>query len=71
MERYKNLSGNSPITHYQIEDDRIIVLFDTGKSYSYSYRRASRYNVERMKVLAKQGKGLCAYITRHVRNLYD
>ncbi len=71
MERYKNLSGKSPITHYQIEDDRIIVQFDTGKSYSYSYRKAGRNNVELMKVLARKGKGLSAYITRNVRYLYD
>lgn len=71
MERYKNLSGNSPITNYQIEDDRIIVRFKGSKSYSYSYRKAGRNNVEHMKVLARNGKGLSAYITRNVRYLYD
>lgn len=71
MENYSNQSGNSPITHYQIEDDRIIVWFKTGKSYTYSYRKAGRNNVEQMKKLAIIGKGLCAYITRNVRERYD
>ena len=71
MERYSNISGNSPITNYKIEDDKIIVWFKSGKSYSYSYRKAGRSNVEQMKKLAKSGSGLSAYITRNVRNDYD
>lgn len=71
MEKYSNRSGNSPITHYQIGDDRVIVWFKTGKSYSYSYRKAGRTNVERMKVLARNGKGLSAYITKNVMTKYD
>ena len=71
MERYTNRSGNSPITYYQIEDDRITVWFKGGKSYSYSYRKAGRSHVEVMKSLARSGSGLSAYITRNVRNDYD
>lgn len=71
MERYKNISGNSPITHYKIEDDRIIVWFKGGKFYSYSYRKAGRLHVETMKSLAYKGAGLSAYITRNVKFDYD
>lgn len=71
MKEYSNKRGNSPITNYQINDDKIIVLFNTGKSYSYSYGKAGRTNVEQMKKLAKNGSGLCAYITKYVRNDYD
>lgn len=71
MERYSNRSGNSPITHYEIEGERIIVWFKGGKSYSYSYRKAGRNNVETMKSLARSGSGLSAYITRNVRFNYD
>lgn len=53
MERYSNRRGNSPITHFQIEDERIIVWFSGGKSYSYSYSKAGRAHVEQMKILAK------------------
>jgi len=71
MERYSNRRGNSPITHFQIEDERIIVWFQGGKSYSYSYRKAGSTHVERMKVLAKSGSGLSAYITQNVKYKYD
>jgi len=71
MERYLNRRGNSPITHYQIEDERIIVWFKGGKSYSYSYSKAGRNHVEKMKILARNGSGLSAYITQNVRFDYD
>lgn len=71
MERYANRSGNSPITHYQMGDDNIIVWFKGGKSYSYSYQKAGRSHVETMKSLARNGSGLSAYITKKVRFKYD
>jgi hypothetical protein len=71
MERYLNQSGNSPIIGYQIENERIIIWFKGGKSYSYSYRKAGRNHVETMKYLARNGSGLSAYITRNVRFDYD
>lgn len=71
MERYLNQSGNSPIIGYQIENERIIIWFNGGKSYSYSYRKAGRNHVETMKYLARNGSGLSAYITRNVRFDYD
>lgn len=71
MERYSNRRGNSPITHFQIEDERIIVCFKGGKTYSYSYGKAGKSHVEQMKILARSGSGLSAYITQNVRFLYD
>jgi len=72
MERYLNLSGISPITYYQIEDDRITVWFEgTLRTYTYSYRKAGRRHVEAMKKLARSGAGLSTYISRNVRKLYD
>lgn len=71
MERYINRRGNSPITHFQIEDERIIVWFKGGKSYSYSYREAGRNHVEQMKILARSGSCLSAHITQNVRFDYD
>lgn len=71
MERYSNRRGNSPITHFQIEDERIDVWFQGGKSNSDSYRKAGRSHVEQMKVLATSGSGLSAYITQNVRFDYD
>jgi len=72
MENYLNNSGNSPITHYKIGNDYVIVRFNGGKDYSYSYLgKAGKSNVETMKILAVNGSGLSAYITKNVRFLYD
>jgi hypothetical protein len=71
MERYSNRRDNSSITHFQIEDERIIVWFKGGKSYSYSYRKANRTHVEQMKILTKSDSGLSAYIMQNVRFDYD
>jgi hypothetical protein len=71
MERYLNTRGNSPVTHFQIEDKRIIIWFKGGKSYTYSYSKAGNEHVEKMKELALNGSGLSAYITHYVKYLYD
>ncbi len=71
MTRYANLRGNSPVLAYEIQPTRIIVPFNTGKPYSYSYNSAGIYNVEMMKQLAIQGAGLSAFITRNARYNYE
>ena len=71
MERYANRNGNSPITHYRINEDSVTVWFKGGKSYRYSYGGAGRNNVETMKSLARSGSGLSAFITRNVKYGYD
>ncbi|HUW07524.1 MAG TPA: hypothetical protein VMW01_14850 [Williamwhitmania sp.] len=71
MEKYLNRRGNSQVTHFQIEDERIIVWFKGGKLYSYSYSKAGKHHVEQMKLLAKSGNSLSAYITQNVRFDYD
>jgi hypothetical protein len=71
MEKYSNRRGNSPITHFKIEDDKILVWFKGGNMYSYSYRKAGYSHVEQMKILALNGSGLSAYITKYVRFSYD
>ena len=68
---YKNLRGNSPVIGYEIEPTRINVMFKSGRSYSYSYESAGSYNVEQMKILARKGAGLSAYITRNARFDYE
>jgi len=71
MERYANRRGNSPITHFQIENERITIWFKGGKSYSYSNGKAGKYHIEQMKILAQNGSGLSAYITQYVKFEYD
>lgn len=71
MEKYLNRSGDSGVTHFQIEAEKIIVQYVGGRKYSYSYRKAGSHHVDRMKVLAIGGKGLSTYISQHIRKLYD
>jgi len=72
MARYLNISGNSPVTSYKINDSSITVAFrGATKPYTYSYAKAGSAHVENMKKLAINGAGLSAYITRNVKFLYD
>jgi len=70
METYSNAHGNSLITNYQIGDTFITVWFSSN-AYTYSYGRAGRENVETMKILARNGSGLCSYISKNVKQLFD
>lgn len=72
MEIYKNIGRDSNVTHYEISDTYVSVKFrGTAKIYQYSYRKAGKFHVDNMKLLAKNGKGLNAYINRNVKFLYD
>ena len=72
MERYRNSSGSSGVSAYEIGSDYILVKFSgTAKTYRYSYRKAGQNHVEKLKQLAKSGSGLNSYINIHVKNLYD
>lgn len=72
MEIYKDINNDSNVTHYEIGDTYIRVKFyGTAKIYTYSYRKAGKIHVEKMKVLARSGDGLNSYIMRNVKNLYD
>ncbi len=70
MKAYKNLKGDSGISRYQIGDDFIVVEFDVGHLYLYNYTSAGKAKIERMKLLAKTGKGLSTYISRYVKDYY-
>ena len=72
MEKYLNLGGDSGILAYEIGDYYIKVEFPEPHGiYTYSYQRAGRYHVEKMKKLAIDGRGLNTYINKNVRKLYD
>lgn len=73
METYKNINRDSNVTHYEIGDTYIRVKFNgTAKIYSYSYfGKAGRFHVDTMKILARAGDGLNAYINRNVKFKYD
>ena len=70
MDRYRNLSGSSGVAAYEIGKDFIKVKFTEGSVYLYNYASAGPAAIERMKILARQGWGLSAYISEHVWEKY-
>jgi hypothetical protein len=68
--RYENRAGNSGVVAYEIRRDGIRVEFIDGRIYTYTYRSAGRENVERMKLLARSGRGLSGFISTHVKDRY-
>lgn len=71
MDRYKNLSGGSNVFSYAIGDDRISVQFKDGSTYLYTNARTGIRNIDQMKKLAVQGRGLSSFINTNVRKLYE
>lgn len=70
MQPYPNRAGNSGVIAYAIHADSICVRFVDGTDYLYTYRSAGRANVECMKRLARAGRGLSSFISRHVKDRY-
>jgi hypothetical protein len=65
MTPYKNLSGNSDVTAYEIGDDWIKVQFKYGWFYLYTVESAGSTNIEKMKSLALSGQGLSGFISQN------
>jgi hypothetical protein len=70
MQHYRNLSGQSGVTDYEIGHDWIIVQFAEGATYRYDHATTGWQHVERMKLLARTGRGLSGYIAQHARERY-
>ncbi len=70
MQRYKNLDSSSGVTAFEVADDAITVEFINGSVYKYDYASAGRGNIERMKRLAAEGRGLSTFISQHVHDAY-
>jgi hypothetical protein len=71
MEVYKNLSLTSRVRGFEIEPDAITVRFVDGARYRFTYKSAGPINIEKMKVFARQGRGLATFITNNVRFKYE
>lgn len=71
MIRYQNLSGDSGIRSFEIDNNHIIIQFLNGATYRYGYKNPGRGHVEQMKKLARAGRGLATYINKHVRENYE
>lgn len=72
MTVYKNASGASGITHYEIAEDYVAVKF-TGEPrvYYYTALHIPKYHIEKMKILAVSGKGLATYINQNPEVRYN
>lgn len=70
MERYKNLSGQSGVTGFEIGTDFIRVQFSDGHIYFYNNTSTGSHNIEQMKQLARIGRGLNTFINSTVRKAY-
>ena len=65
-----NLSVNSGVSHYETGIDFIKVQFTDGAQYLYNNRVTGKDNIEYMKILAAEGRGLCGFISTNVKKLY-
>lgn len=70
MTKYKNLSGISGVASYEIGDKHIKVEFKYGAIYLYDYLNPGQAAVDRMKMLAAEGRGLNTFINTDVRKNY-
>jgi hypothetical protein len=66
LKKYKDLKGNSGITHYKVGKNYVVVKFKNKPDvYAYIYSKVAKHHVDQMKVLAVAGEGLGTYINRH------
>ena len=70
FKRYKNLSGDSKVTAYEIMKDAMTIRFADSSVYRYTNQSADPANISKMKSLAISGKGLGTYIDAHVKNRF-
>lgn len=71
MQSYKDLNNDSGVSAYELRADSIVVEFDSGARYLYTYGSAGSANIEHMKKLAAAGDGLNSFIMRNVKKLYE
>ena len=68
MQRYANAA--SGVRAFESAPSAILVQFADGGVYLYNHGVTGRARVERMKRLAREGRGLATYISQHVGHDY-
>ena len=71
MKRYKNITGQSGVTAYNISPTGIDIEFNLDAVYRYTYASAGKAIIEKMKRLALNGEGLSTYISQHVKDKFE
>ncbi len=70
MKVYKDLSGNSAVTSYEIAHGEITVRFADDSIYLYTTQSTGAVNINEMQRLASNGQGLNSFIDRIVNKNY-
>ncbi|MBB5882352.1 hypothetical protein GGR74_003574 [Xanthomonas arboricola] len=72
MTAYSNLNRDSSVLSYEITEDSIHIVFQSGRfrNYLYNNHQPGKSIVDHMKALAVQGRGLNSYISKTVRKSY-
>lgn len=70
MQQYKNSSGKSGVSAFEIGDDYIKVQFKDGSVYLYNSNSTGSQNIQKMKSLAINGEGLNGFISTHIKKKY-
>jgi hypothetical protein len=70
FKRYKNVSGKSTVSKYEIEKDAMNIIFKNGSAYRYTNQSSEPGNISKMKDLAHAGKGLGTFITDTVKDRF-
>ncbi|MEM7363405.1 MAG: hypothetical protein AAF525_05240 [Pseudomonadota bacterium] len=70
MKPYGSGDRTSGVIAFDYGADYICLRFSEGYDYTYTWDSCSRVHVQNMKALANQGKGLMAYLNRHVSDQF-
>ncbi|MBI4424528.1 MAG: hypothetical protein HY554_12410 [Elusimicrobia bacterium] len=70
MKRYKNLSGNSEVTGYELAKDFVTIRFKSCSVYRYSNQSAGPGAISQMKTLAVAGKGLGTFVKANAKDRF-
>lgn len=70
MKKYKNLSGKSTVTMFELAKDSVKVRFADQSVYLYSNQATGMANVSQMKTLAEAGKGLGTFIETKIKDSF-
>lgn len=68
---YQNKNNTSGIAAYEMGPDYIRIEFTTGAVYEYDHAHTGAAQIEHLKYLAEQGKGLNSYLNRNVHQQYS
>lgn len=68
--RYKNVSGDSKVSKFEIKKDALTVRFTDHTVYRYTNQTAGPENISKMKELALSGKGLGTFITANLKDRF-